>query len=302
MPEEHPPLGKPFILQYEESSLSYPVLAVLKDLRAGGYQLPTINTQEGLWSDWQTKYPNNKFTEVQRIDEQRVLWIYRILPGPAVTSKPVYDAESGVFITVTKQRKALSAITEGIDHQNDTSVTIVTKEAIDSYQGYEVTKVIPMSVHQDSATAKVSFEVKPYQFPGWIFVEALDAYGTAIGYRKTYSETVNHIIRTWWVIKDTAPLLVYDEITPGDIVINDVSYKNVLHDETTRLYAGSSVTIPATTPPFTEYYGTADVMDPFAPGSAPKWIGNEKIIGGSVEPDGADRFRFKITTISVVMQ
>lgn len=433
MPEEHPPLGKPFIAQYDGNDPSYPILSVIKDLRAGGYQLPARNSQTGLWADWQVLYPNNKFTGVQNIDEQRVQWIYQILPGPwipftrydlnlgpiqgrrrqviytgqsasltsttkttyeardgsdyvsweieeissdgtgspgnppfpiltddqydaergpvqrvsqavlatgsevgsmsesgglvtkisyqaidqyklnkiietwtlpgpEIVGKPVYDIDSGVFVTVTKKIKPIGSITAGIDHQNDTSVTIVTKEAIDAYQGYEVTKVIPMSYHDSSATAKISYEVKPYQFPGWIFVEALDAYGTAIGYRKTYSETVNHIIRTWWVIKDTAPSLVYDEITPGDIVINDVSYKNVLHDETTRIYAGSTITVPETTPSFTDYYGTADVADPFAPGTGSKWVGEEKIIGGSVEVDGADRFRFKITTISVVMQ
>jgi hypothetical protein len=102
------------------------------------------------------------------------------------------------------------------------------------------------------------------------------------------------------VIADEEPPLALDIITPADIYINDVQYNGVLHDETTRFY-GTFVTIPATTPSATEYAGERDIDHPAAPGTGTKWIGTEKVVGGSVVSDGHPN-RFKVTTTSVVMQ
>lgn len=305
---EHPPLGKTVIIGYSDNNSAYPILGVAKEHRTNQTP-PEVGATTGLSTEAIAAWPNNKYTRSERISEERILWIYEILPGPTIT-RWEHDPETDTFISTSKTKDLLSNITPGIVSTAATTVTITTKEAIDAIVGYKVVTVIPKGDFYDEATAQVEYKLLPFEFPGYImsgtvtglgFIVFVDAYGTAVGTRKAASDTVLHTIKTWWEITTTAPTLTYDEITPDDIMLNGVQYRHVLHDELTRDYLGNSVTIPATVPSFTEYYGTADATNPFDPGTGTKWIGTARVIRGSVERAGS-KYRFKVQKMIVTMK
>lgn len=249
-------------------------------------------------------------------DYVQVVRVYTTLPGATITDS-VYDPESDIWISTSKQKKLLSDITESISHSADNFVTIISSQAIDSNMGYEVVTVIPKSPHFDETTAILEYEMLPYQFPGFIIIygdyggityTAVDFFGSSVGYQQASSWTVLHYIRTWFVIGATVPDFVYDDISPTDIVLNNQQYSNVLIDDTTRVYGSYTVTIPATTPSFTEYYGAVGTLssaapppDPFAPGTPPKWIGTERVIKGGVKRAGSE-YRWKVSSVSVIFR
>lgn len=250
-------------------------------------------------------------------DYVQVVRVYSTLPGATLTDS-TYDPESDVWVATSKQKKLLSDITESVSHSLDNFVTIVSSQAIDAQVGYEVVTVIPKSPHFNRDTAILEYEMLPYQFPGYIISygeyggttwTAVDFFGSAVGYQQSSSWTVLHYIRTWFVIGANIPDFEYDDISPTDIVLNNQQYSNVLINDTTRFYNGYTVTVPATTPTFTEYYGDVGTIgmtgeppaDPFAPGAPPKWIGTERVIKGGVKRAGSE-YRWRITSVSVVMR
>lgn len=106
MPEEHPPLGKSHIIGFDSGSATYPILAVAKDPRQASYAVPAVGSTTGLSTEFISAYANNKFTHVQRISEQRVLWIYQRIPG-YTTYRFGFDAETGARTLTTTQRVAV---------------------------------------------------------------------------------------------------------------------------------------------------------------------------------------------------
>lgn len=249
-------------------------------------------------------------------DYVQVVRVYSTLPGATLTDS-TYDPESDVWISSSKQKKLLSNIVESVSHSSDQFVTIVSSQAIDATTGYEIVTVIPKSPHFDEETAILEYEMLPYQFPGYIIsygeyggqtITAIDLFGPSVGYRQASSLTVLHYIRTWFVIAASIPDFEYEDITPTDVVINGQQYSNVLINDMTRAYESYVATVPATTPSFTEYYGTVGALvggapppDPFAPGGTPKWIGTERIIKGGVKRAGSE-YRWKVTSVSVIMK
>lgn len=109
--EEHPPLGKSYLVAFEQNDADFPLLGVRKYPGAGGYALPAVGSTTGLSTEFIARYPNNKFSRAMGISEQRVLWIYEILPGPTTTTTRI-DTD-GATVTITTQRKVLADITTG---------------------------------------------------------------------------------------------------------------------------------------------------------------------------------------------
>lgn len=112
--EEHPPLGKPYIIGFSEGDNSYPILAVAKDARLS-ITPPTFGATTGLTTEAIAAYPTNLFTHVQQVNEQRVLWVYEKLPGPEVITKG-YDIATGAKTRVVRQRVLASTAPTALDN------------------------------------------------------------------------------------------------------------------------------------------------------------------------------------------
>lgn len=228
----------------------------------------------------------------------RVTRSWETIPGPTLVSTK-YDPESDVLITTARTKKLLSAITPAFTISGS-SAKITEKEPIDALFGWETVTTIPQSIHHDEASAIVEEEMLPFQFPGRINIRSLDIYGTAIGQKTPSSDTVLHTTRTWWVVDSTKPTLDYDEMSPDDIVINNVSYRRVLHNSATRGYGGLAVVIPATTPNYSDYSGVTEVQldgTTTSPSGTP-WVGSARIIRGSITRAGhANRWRVQATSV-----
>lgn len=259
----------------------------------------------GIWTV-NTKGPGDSITALQITESEPI-------SGPSITDTK-HDEESNVSYTVTRTKRAISAITPGVTHNSDNTVTVIEEDQTDSQLvAYEVATVFPKGDFYDVDHAKIEDQMLPFEFPGYIISQTpplvdggidlttIDLYGEAMGQRQAYSETVVHTKKTWWVI-GTKPSLAFDEISPADITLNSVVYRKVLHDDLDRNY-GIIITVPATTPSFTEYYGeVADITaDPFIPGTGTKWIGTSRVIRGGVTMAG-NNFRWKVESISVVMR
>lgn len=259
----------------------------------------------GVWTV-NTKGPGDSITALQITEAEPI-------PGPSITDTK-HDEESNVSYTVTRTKKSISAITPGVTHNSDATVTIIEEDQTDSHLvAYEVATVFPKGDFYDVDHAKIEPQLLPFEFPGYIISQTpplmdggidlttIDLYGEAMGQRQAYSETVLHTKKTWWVIGDE-PSFDFDEISPADITLNSVVYRKVLHDDLIRNY-GVLITVPATTPSFTEYYGeVADITaDPFIPGTGTKWIGTSRVIRGGVTMAGS-KFRWKVESISVIMR
>jgi hypothetical protein len=224
---------------------------------------------------------------------------YEPLPGPVVVISDTIEKVSGVNVVITKQKKLKSAINPGTVITPGVSVSETRMEDTEGSDlvAYEITTTVFEGPWHDLATSKLSYETRNFEFPGYLlsideFIMVVDLYGTAVGHRKASADNVIMTKREWWVIATDIPQLTYgvatgedvhiDEISPGDIVVNGVPYRHVLHDDATRDY-GIPITVPATTPTASEYYGTVALdSDPFAPGTPPRWIGTVKTVDGAI--------------------
>ncbi len=102
--DAHPPLGKSFIAGFDSDLETFPILAVLKDPRAGGYIIPPVGSTTGLSTEHISAYPNNKFLKAEKISETRVMWMYYIMPGPILTAHLRSVEISGVVVDTASQR------------------------------------------------------------------------------------------------------------------------------------------------------------------------------------------------------
>jgi len=91
--EEHPPLGEAYVLGFDMSDRNYPIIARSVDPNEDGYALPALF--DACPEPW---CASNLFVEVRPTNsDQRVLWIYRILPGPIIQSS-AWDQENRVLV------------------------------------------------------------------------------------------------------------------------------------------------------------------------------------------------------------
>jgi hypothetical protein len=312
MPDEIPQPGKFVVSGYSAGDPAYPIVIVVKANPALGYTPPAIGS---LCPD--DRFPAHQFVGITPTNiDNRVIWTYKLMPGPTVTSWE-HDPETDTFISRSKTEDFLSDITPSLVRDDDDTVTITEEEAIDANTGYRVVEVIPKGDFYSEATAQIEYKLRPFEHPGYLMsygefggatITTVSLFGPGIGVRKASSGAALHTIKTWWEIGTTPPTLTYDEINPGDLSIGSDTYRHILHDEYTGDYNGFPVTVPATVPSFTEYYGTPDALDgsgvppdPFAPGTGTKWIGTARVIDGGVTRAGS-KFRHKVVKITVVMR
>lgn len=98
---EYPPLGKSFVLSYSNNDRNYPIVAIRKDPRVDNYKIPENLSPHPDSKRW----PNHVFVGTQATNtDERVLWIYEILPNPQLVGSST-NAE-GQLETVTTQRKS----------------------------------------------------------------------------------------------------------------------------------------------------------------------------------------------------
>jgi hypothetical protein len=144
----------------------------------------------------------------------------------------------------------------------------------------------PAPIYTDEATALISYEFRPFRFPGLIYFA-----GAGYFIRSADARLTQVLVKTWWVkASSPPPVPTVDEIIVDDPIISS------LNDTTQLQYAGPCIHddlltfgvlfFPATTPSWTDY--------------TTNWIGNYKIIGASVTPE-KERDLWKYQTQSIVM-
>ena len=81
MATEYPPLGKSYVLSYSNDDKNFPIIAIKKDPRVDNYRRPDDLSPHPDPS----RYPNHRFTSTQPTNtDERVIWIYEILPAPYI--------------------------------------------------------------------------------------------------------------------------------------------------------------------------------------------------------------------------
>jgi hypothetical protein len=168
-------------------------------------------------------------------------------------------------------------------------------KGIDKWRSLIINTSKPEPDYVDVASALISYEFKPFKFPGLLTTAT---YGYYV--RSVYAELTLHKLRTWWVKSSTTPTVSVpggggdvevEEIIPETIIIstlNDVTvlaYSGmVLHDAITTF---GSLVWAATTPDYSTYIAS--------------WQGVEKVIAGTITPE-KEKDIWKIITESVIMR
>jgi len=76
---EYPPLGRSYVISYSNGDKDFPIIAIKKDPRVDNYRRPDDLSPH----PDSTRYPNHVFTGTQPTNtDERVIWIYEILPSP----------------------------------------------------------------------------------------------------------------------------------------------------------------------------------------------------------------------------
>lgn len=162
-------------------------------------------------------------------------------------------------------------------------------KAIDKWRSHKVNVSKPSPIYVDFASALVSYDYKPFKFPGLIYRVVAGASGYYV--RRASAQLCRHVIRTWWEKSGTTPVITVDEIILDQIIISELNNvtrlayaDDVLHDDITTF---GIFFYPATTPSYTAYVGS--------------WLGNEKIVAASVTPE-REKDIWKCQTRSVIMR
>ncbi len=214
-----------------------------------------------------------------------------VLPGPTVTDPISYEDESGSRVTVRKTLRAAADIA----HSNVVFGSALrsierARSGISTIIGLEISTTTTQAVHYSYATARITTDMRPYQFPGRIDIPLLDYYGTAIGNKRAVALLTPHVTLTYWSNAATQPTVVLSEILPDTIWINNVRYENVLHDATSRTYSNSGggttvINFSATTPSNSTYVSS--------------WIGQFKPVDGGVTAVRLYRWKVQITFVKM---
>lgn len=81
MATEYPPLGKSYVVSYANNDRDFPVIGIRKDPRVDNYKIPEDLSPH----PDSVRYPNHVFTGANPTNsDERVLWVYEILPAPWV--------------------------------------------------------------------------------------------------------------------------------------------------------------------------------------------------------------------------
>jgi hypothetical protein len=122
MATEYPPLGKSYVLSYSNDDKNFPIIAIKKDPRVDNYRRPDDLSPHPDPS----RYPNHRFTSTQPTNtDERVIWIYEILPAPyvpftrydddlgPVQGRRRFVANSGQEATLERDRRVTFEAREG---------------------------------------------------------------------------------------------------------------------------------------------------------------------------------------------
>jgi hypothetical protein len=175
---------------------------------------------------------------------------------PLLTSR-LWDPEMRLEYTQTDQVVAAGT---AADPNPGVFGWISEVKTIDKWRSRKTNTSKSAPAYISKATALISYEYKPYRFPGLIYFS-----GTGYYVRHADATLCQHKIRTWWLQSVSAPTVgptgsgsdvEIDEIIMDDVVINDLSLKGLtysgpaLHDD---LQSGTLLFYPATTPSHTQY-------------------------------------------------
>lgn len=81
MATEYPPLGKSYVVSYANNDRDFPIIGIRKDPRVDNYKIPEDLSPH----PDSVRYPNHVFTGANPTNsDERVLWVYEILPAPWV--------------------------------------------------------------------------------------------------------------------------------------------------------------------------------------------------------------------------
>ncbi len=165
-------------------------------------------------------------------------------------------------------------------------------KGIDKWRSIIINTSKPTPDYVDESNALISYEAKPFKFPGYLVPTVFTFY-----VRSAYAELITHTLRTWWIVSSTTPTVG----PTGDIVVEDIIPDNViisvLNDATVLAYSGmvlhdDLITFavffwPATTPSYTDYLAS--------------WQGFEKVVAATVKPE-KEKDVWRVTTESVTMR
>ncbi len=135
---------------------------------------------------------------------------------------------------------------------------------IDQWHARKTNVNKPSPPYTNSTTALVTYDFRPFKFPGTVDVILAYNSGAVLGNRETKAELVLHTIRTWWQKSATTPTVTFDEIITDSVTITTAglttnrTFQDVLHDGFYAQWLYATEFFPATTPSFTEYYKGTD--------------------------------------------
>ncbi len=134
-------------------------------------------------------------------------------------------------------------------------------KTIDKWRSWLVNTLKPEPAYNSEANALVTYDYKPYRFPGLLYLATSGYY-----VRHADATLVQHKIRTWWLKSSSTPTVgptgggadvEIDEIILDDVVISSLNSTTtltystpVLHDDITTF---GTLFYPATTPSYTQY-------------------------------------------------
>ncbi len=209
----------------------------------------------------------------------------------SVIASRLWDENYRVEYDETKQ--VVAAGTSEAANPGGVFAWVSEVKGIDKWRSIIVNTSKPTPDYFNEDTALITYESKPFKFPGLLTPTMIAAYYV----RSAYAELITHTLRTWWISSSTTPTvgpagdIVVENIIPDNVIIstlNDISvlaYSGmVLHDDLTTF---GVLFWPATDPSYTDYIAS--------------WQGFEKVIAATVKPE-KEKDVWRVTTESVTMR
>ena len=170
--------------------------------------------------------------------------------GPAwpIVESRLWDENSRVEYDETKQVVAAGS-SESSATGGDWGFVSEVK-GLDQWRSIRINTRKPEPDYVDEGSALISYEMKPFRFPGY-----LQFSGTGYYTRNATAVLVQHEIKTWWEKSGSTPTVSFNEIVTDDVIINNLANtgleyaRSVLHDG----FTFGTLSFPATTPTATEY-------------------------------------------------
>ena len=278
--------GFGYSIEYDNDNTDFPIVTWKYRTLVSAYSAATELSACPIAGYTSTKLTEQKLVPDSDLVGGTVERVFNTLPGAIYLMGVEIDKETNSKVRTYRRKKEASSITPSASII-DGELRVIERKNINDSMAWEVTTYYPAPEANSEENAVVTTQARPFRFPGFINIPFLDAYGTAIGWTAQSAQLVEHTIKTWWVLDSVKPTLEFDEIIPATVVINDVTYHDVLHDEATRYYADAPVTLPATTPDYSTY-----ISD---------WIGTDRVIDGGVK-DVMHQLLWRVEQVTVVMR